>query len=289
MAGGLLLAPSYAEDIDYPAYQDRLLIKSIGVQAGVCGEEDFKVSVGTGLQVNVKSGKAFVEQTKATEESSNTFYNGVYNVLGPVEQNPYNSVEVSSVNPQIAQIILRVYDVNELKITGSTYARIEWLNGTPNAGATIAHVEAGEASSYGAAVLPTSSFRSAYVVIPKNATKSSEFYVIDERTFSNKSLELNRGQSYSEQNFTRVEAEAGAIPSLVRSASVNVAVQGETGKTLGAAVLVNTKTAGFFTIGGVSGVEPSNTIPIFTNPGQKWSLLSGGTNIRAVTAYTKIF
>lgn len=186
--GGLIIQPSFAEDLIYPAYQDRLLMKSLGVQAGVVESEDFKVSAGTGLQVNVKKGKAFIEQTKAIEESSNIFYNGLYNVLNPIEQNPYNNVEVSAVNPQIAQIILRVYDIGELKIGGSSYARIEWLNGSPNAEATKAHVEEEKSTAYGAANLPQSSFLCAYVIVPKNATKSSEFEIVDARRYSGPKL-----------------------------------------------------------------------------------------------------
>lgn len=181
MAGGLTLLPSYTQDQIFPAYQDRLLIKSLGIQAGVVGEEDFKVSAATGLQVALKKGKAFVEQTSAKQESSNAFYNGLYNVLSPAEQAPYNSVEVPTTNPQIAQIILRVYDVEELGTTGSSFGRIEWLNGTANAGATAAHVEEGKESEFGAAVLPTSSFRCASIIVPKNATVSSEYTIIDRR------------------------------------------------------------------------------------------------------------
>lgn len=201
VGSGVLLLPNYAEDIKYPAYNDRLMMKSMGIQAGVVESEDFKVSAGTGLQVNVKSGKALVEQTKAIEESSNTFYNGLYNVLNPIEQNPYNNVEVSAANPQIAQIILRVYDVGELKIGGESYVRIEWLNGTPNAGATKLHIEEEKASEYGAAVLPQSSFRLCYVLVPKNSTKSSEFSIFDKRSISSRfPLRINESSSESRAN-----------------------------------------------------------------------------------------
>jgi hypothetical protein len=181
--GGLLIQPSYTEDVKYPAYQDRLLILSLGVQSGVVEPEDFKVSAGTGLQVNIKKGKAFAEQSKAIEESSNTFYNGLYNVLNPIEQNPYNNVEVPSTNPQIAQIIIRVYDVGELKIGGESYARLEWLNGSPNVNATEAKMKEGKYE--GRAELSQSSLRLANVLIPKNATKSSEYYIEDARSWSN--------------------------------------------------------------------------------------------------------
>src|ERR1700690_2980449 len=118
---GLTNPPSYAEDLEYASYSDRLVLKSLVSQPGVVETEDYKVSAGSGLQVNIKSGNAIVAETKATQESSNEFYNGYYQVGNPSETNPYNSVVVSSANPQIAQIILRIYDVNELKISGSSY------------------------------------------------------------------------------------------------------------------------------------------------------------------------
>jgi hypothetical protein len=181
MAGGLLLSPSYTEDIKFSAYQDRLLLASLIKKAGIIEFKDFEVSAGSGLQVNVRKGKAFVKQTGAIEESGNTFYNGMYNVLNPIEQNPYNSVEVFTTNPQIAQIILRVYDVDELKTSGNSSARIEWLNGTANAGATKVNAEGENPQAYGAATLPQSSFILCYIVVPKNATKSSEFVIVDKR------------------------------------------------------------------------------------------------------------
>lgn len=180
--GGITLIPSYTEDNVYPAYQDRLLMKSLWVQAGVVESEDYKVSAGTGLQVNIKKGKAFVEQTGAIEESSNAFYNGLYNTLNPIEQNPYNNVEVSAVNNQIAQIVIRVYDIGELKTGGSSFARLEWINGTPNALATETKMKEGVYE--GRAALPQSSLRLANILVPKNATKSSEYYIEDSRTRS---------------------------------------------------------------------------------------------------------
>ena len=190
---GTINFPLYTEDLLYAAYYDRLLIKSLGVQAGVVESEDYKVSAGAGLQVNIKSGKAFVAETKAIEELENAFYNGLYLCPNPAETNPYNSVEVSAANPQIAQIILRVYDVGELKVGGSSYARLEWLNGTPTASATKAKMEEGKYE--GVAELPQSSFRIARVLVPKNATTSSEYYIEDARLRSNQSQSLINNQS----------------------------------------------------------------------------------------------
>jgi hypothetical protein len=227
----MTLIPSYTEDLIYASYFDRLLIKSLGVQAGVVGEEDYKVSAGTGLQVNVKSGKAFVAETKAIEESNNEFYNGLYHVPNPTETNPYNNVEVSSANPQIAQIILRVYDVGELKIGGSSYARVEWLNGTPNAGATKTHVEEGKASEYGAAALPQSSFRICYVVVPKNAALSSEYNIVDSREFSTlgewKSLLLS-SKIEQRSEYYKISARTESSGSIVRLRGNAIVKTGET-------------------------------------------------------------
>jgi hypothetical protein len=177
-----ILLPADCEDLLYPSYQDRLIAKTL-VNAGVVEENDYKVTAGTGLQVNVNEGNAYVAQTNAIQESSNSFYNGLYEIPNSTSATPSNNVEVSSVNPQIAQIILRVYDVNELKIGGSSYAKLEWLNGTPTAEATKTKMENGEYK--GAAALPQSSFRCARVLVPKNASSSSSYYIEDARTFAN--------------------------------------------------------------------------------------------------------
>jgi hypothetical protein len=246
MAGGLLLQPSYAQDIKYAAYQDRLLMKSLGVQAGVVGENDFKVTAGTGLQVEVEKGKGFVEQTNENQEVGNTFYNGLYNILGPTKQNPYNSVEIPTTAPQIAQIILRIYDVNELGIGGSTYARIEWLNGIPNTLASETVIKEGKASIFGAVALPTSSFRCAYVVVPKNATTSSEYSIVDERTFSS----VGAWKSPTEQNGHLVALSPGQTMGFrTENRGSTVRLRGglitESGKTLGKSELVITAPRGY--------------------------------------------
>ena len=180
-----LLSPNYTEDQLYAAYQDRLLIKSLGIQAGVVGLGDYKVEkvAGASLQVTSKSGNAFVEQTKAIEESENTFYNGMYFVSNPKLLEPSNTVTVPTINPQIAQIILRVYDEPELKGAGESKAKLEWLNGSESAEATEAKMK--EGIYKGVAALPQSSFRLAYILVPKNATKAEEYYIEDARAFRN--------------------------------------------------------------------------------------------------------
>lgn len=176
MATGIQL-PQYCEDLIYTSTLDRYLINDLGIQGGVVTTNSFKITAGSGLQVEASDGGAFIPGG----EGGTT---GMYHVSSLSTTSPYNNVEVSTSNPQIAQIILRIYDVNELKIGGSSFARFEWLNGTPNAGATKAHIEEGKASEFGAAAVPVSSYRMCYVVVPKNATVSSEYTIIDKRTTS---------------------------------------------------------------------------------------------------------
>lgn len=210
--------PSFTEDGVYSASQDRYFIKSMGLQPGVVNSSDLTVQEGAGLQVEVNEGLSIIEQTEPV--------GGYYNVpITGGRSIPYNNVVVSSVNPQIAQIILRVYDNPELKVSGSSFARFEWLNGTPTASATEAKMKEGKFE--GVAPLPRSSLRLARVLVPKNATKSEEYYIEDARTFANELLEsrlpskrafVNIGNTYS----PLVERTVGTEyePSATRSASV---------------------------------------------------------------------
>lgn len=172
-----VLQPLDAEDLLYPAYQDRLLHKTIA-KPGVAGAEDLRVTGVSGVNPVIAAGLCFVEQTNA---SQGTFFNGLYQVAVSSEANPSNSITIPTGNPQIAQVIIRVYDVNELKTAGSSIAKLEILNGTENAGATKEHIEKGEASSFGAANLPESSMRLAYILVPKNMISITEATIYDQR------------------------------------------------------------------------------------------------------------
>lgn len=168
--------PLDCEDLIYPAYLDRAFNGSIFNPGAV---ENFAGEVSAapgGLQVFVNPGNLLVEQVggKATGFVQDLLYHVSLKELG----NPYNSVVVNNVNPQLAQIILRVYDTSELQISGSSYARLEWLNGTPTSGATLSNRN-GHASP-----LPKSSLLLADVLVPKNATSSSEFQIRDRRTWA---------------------------------------------------------------------------------------------------------
>lgn len=167
-----LQQPLYCQDLLYPALQLRELLASTA-QAGVTGNSSYKVTAGSGLQVAISNGGAYIEAANGA-----MYFESCLSSV-----TPSNSVEVSSINPQIAQIILRIYDINELKITGSSIAKIEWLNGTPTALATEAKMKEGKYE--GASSLPESSLRLSRILVPKNAASSAAYYIEDARTYSN--------------------------------------------------------------------------------------------------------
>ena len=277
---GLTNPPSYAEDLEYASYSDRLVLKSLVSQPGVVETEDYKVSAGSGLQVNIKSGNAIVAETKATQESSNEFYNGYYQVGNPSETNPYNSVVVSSANPQIAQIILRIYDVNELKISGSSYGRLEWLNGTPTASATETKMK--EGIFEGAAELAQSSLRLARVLVPKNATKSSEFYIEDARSYVDKAIQTRTVQTFvswgTVQAAGSIESSGTNDWSVTRTGTGIYKIKWLVAKSSSKyGVLVTAAEAGDLNVG---------TVPNFETTGFEINMYSSGTGLKENLAFT---
>lgn len=169
-----LTLPLDTQDAAYPAALDRMRLKASGVQAGVVESEDFKVSAASGLQVSVAAGRAYVAQTNAVEGS---FYDGLYLVGNDGAMTPSGTPTVSATLPQLSQVVLRVYDITELKIAGASYARIEWLNGAPSEGASLANRS-------GAAELPQSSLRLADVLIPAGAESAEHFEIRDRRPWA---------------------------------------------------------------------------------------------------------
>lgn len=170
-----LTLPLDAQGAVYAPSLDRMRLKASGIQAGVASVEGgYKVTAASGLQVSVSAGKAYVAQTGATE---GTFYNGLYLVGNDGAMTPSGTPTVSSTLPTLNQIILRVFDVVELGIAGTPYAKLEWLNGTPTEGATLENRS-------GAAELPQSSLRLADVLVPAGAESSEHFEIRDRRSWA---------------------------------------------------------------------------------------------------------
>lgn len=152
--------PAFTTDQSYPFETLRLLM---GAQAspGVVLPRDMLVTPASGLQVSVAAGRSFVAETVATEGS---FYTtgGLYFNYNDAPSAPYNNILAPSVSPRVDQVILRVYDVVEQVISGSSFARFEWLQGTETSGANVTPGSGGYLA--GASPLPPNSLGLAYVL-----------------------------------------------------------------------------------------------------------------------------
>lgn len=137
------------------------MMSTFAVPGVVAPATDYIVSPGAGLQVQITSGNAFVQQTVAIEGGA--AYEGLYMVVNDATANPYNTITAPITNPRIDQVILRVYDIKEQGLGGSSFARLEWLVGSENASAGLGTMGPG-LSNPGAAALPDNSLRLAYVL-----------------------------------------------------------------------------------------------------------------------------
>lgn len=154
-----LITPFLCTDQPYPFSTLRKQMASL-TSPGIVHAGDMAVSPSSGLQVQISAGEAYVQQTGATE---GTNYNGVYYELNDAPANPFNTISAPLVNPRIDMVILRIYDVTELGIGGSSFARFEWVQGSENASASLATMGPG-LSNPGAGTIPASSLLRAYVL-----------------------------------------------------------------------------------------------------------------------------
>lgn len=153
--------PAFTTDQPYPFLVLRKMMAAFASVGVVNPSTDFVVSPSSGLQVQVTAGSAFVAQTVNTEGSS--AYNGLYFVVNDATANPYNTISAPITNPRIDQVILRVYDVLEQGLGGSSKAQLEWLVGTESASASLATMGPG-LSNPGASSLPANSLSLVYVL-----------------------------------------------------------------------------------------------------------------------------
>lgn len=155
-----LLQPQFTDDLVYPFSSLRMLASSLTSAGVVHSGGDMLVSPSSGLQVQIAAGQAYVQQTVEPEDA---FLSGLYQCLNDAPANPYNTILAPNVNPRVDQVILRVYDVREQGLGGSSKAQFEWLQGTETAGAQINN-PAGAGYLAGAAPLPDNTLRLAYVI-----------------------------------------------------------------------------------------------------------------------------
>lgn len=123
------------------------------------GESSFRVKErggGANMSVDIAmSGPAIVQGGTVAQQ-------GLYQVE-PHEATINEPIAAANeTNPRIDQVILRVYD-NAIDSSGKNGAEVEVLKGTAEPGATLENHK-------GAAALPTSAVRLAYILVPAKAT-----------------------------------------------------------------------------------------------------------------------
>lgn len=151
-----LSIPLFAQDQQYPAWMlRRELLARTGPGIGTSGT-DFRVTAGAGLQVQVSAGDAYVAQTVASQEV--VADEGLYYVHNDAPVNPTNTILAPVSNPRWDAVVLRVYDISEQALSGSSKAQIEWVQGTESAGAAITNLTGAPGS------LPANSLLLAYVL-----------------------------------------------------------------------------------------------------------------------------
>lgn len=145
--------PAFATDLAYGFDILRKQMSTI-VGPGIVTPGDLTVSPQSGLQVQVSAGQGYVLQTVSTEGSA---YAGLYYLINDATATPANTITAPSVNPRIDQVVLRVYDVTEQSLGGSSFAQCEWVRGTETSGANLTNLS-------GAAALPANSLLLANVL-----------------------------------------------------------------------------------------------------------------------------
>jgi hypothetical protein len=146
--------------------------KSLGAGAIVVG--DMSVTPGSGLQVTLSAGEAYVQQTVA---QLGAFYasRGFYYVYNDSPATPYNSLPAPVSNPRIDLIVARVYDVYEQQLAGSSFWRYEWVEGSEQAGAALANQS-------GAPALPSNSLLRASVLRQPGETSIAAANIMNNTT-----------------------------------------------------------------------------------------------------------
>src|SRR5487761_1581670 len=107
--------PFATQDLQYPFSYLRMGQNGYN-GPGTVLSSDMLVSPGSGLQVQVAAGEAYIQQTVARLGS---FYasRGLYYVPSDSTASPANTITAPVSNPRVDQIIARVYDAYEQQLT----------------------------------------------------------------------------------------------------------------------------------------------------------------------------
>ena len=245
------LEPQFLETVDISALELRSAFS--GLQAGVMGSGDLKVTAGTaGLTVDVAAGVAFVQGGQVSDQ-------GLYRVRNDAVVNSaaFNAGGItanSSGLPRIDQIIARVQDQTH-DASGQRRWRLEVLTGAPTAGATLDNRS-------GAAALPASSLRLADVLIPTGAATVAAGNIRDRRPWARGGyarVTSNATQTTAATSPTEISTALRVRLEVSPNSTIRAAFRGKlSNNTAGAVVVVHHREDGnnvnrtdSFTVGGI--------------------------------------
>lgn len=150
--------PAFVDDGTYPFWNLRMALGAVANPGPVDPASELSVSPGSGLQVAISPGRAWVQQTVSTDGGGATIYqDGMYFVVNDSAANPANSILAPVSNPRVDMVVLRVYDVKEQGLSGASKAQFEWVEGTETSGATLSNLS-------GVGTLPANSLLLDYVL-----------------------------------------------------------------------------------------------------------------------------
>lgn len=135
----------------YSALDLRRLAVGASLQEGVVDAGDLKVTPGTGLNLQVATGNAFVQGDSVANQ-------GLYGVYVGTAITDLTVPAADVTNPRLDQAVLEIRD-DAHDASGLNLARLRVVTGTPTAGATLDNRN-------GAAPLPVSACRLADVLVP---------------------------------------------------------------------------------------------------------------------------
>jgi hypothetical protein len=171
-----LLTPEYLQTQTYSAQRDRAMLGDTGLQEGVIGATDLKVSqraAGANMSVDIAAGTGWVKGDTVTRQ-------GLYHTYNDAVVNAAVTASHGSL-PRIDQVGLRINDSTHG--AGSDTPALEVLAGTATSGATLDNRN-------GAATLPASWLRLADVLVPAGSSSVTNANIRDRRPWARGAVTL---------------------------------------------------------------------------------------------------
>lgn len=231
-----LKTPTFNDAKTYGFEWLRYLAETTGVQEGVIGSGDMKVTAaaGGGMKVDIAAGTAFVKGDSGTPGTG--LSQGLFQIVNDASiANAVTLAASDGTNPRLDQICLRVRDSTDLA-TGADDATFVVLTGTPTSGATLDNRN-------GAAALSSDHVRLADVLVPALSSAVSAGNVRDRRpwargachlvTRTSGNVTVNAGFADFDTNFSpRMEFSGNPVEVRFLATGSHVSSTGRIGRRL---------------------------------------------------------